>query len=225
MQVVGYIRVSTDGQESSGLGLADQEQKIRAYCALYGLELVAIHKDAASGKDTQRRGLQAALAMLRHGEAAGIVVAKLDRLTRSVRDMGILLDKYFRENFAFFVVAEQIDTRTAAGRLLLNLLASVAEWERETIGERTKAALSVKHKNGEKTGGYIPFGFDADAYGKLTPNVTEQTVIQTILRLRAEGYSFQRIADALNAEGFLTKHNRTWSKAGVFKVYQYHKAA
>jgi DNA invertase Pin-like site-specific DNA recombinase len=217
--------VSTDGQEVSGLGLADQEEKIRAYCGLYGLELVAVHKDAASGKDMRRPGLQEALAVLRRGEASGIVVAKLDRLTRSVRDMGILLDKYFREKFAFFVVAEQIDTRTAAGRLLLNLLASVAEWERETIGERTKAALSVKHRNGEKTGGYIPFGFDADAQGRLVPNAAEQAAIQTILQLRADGYSFQRIANALNADGILTKQGRPWSKAGVFKVYQYNKAA
>jgi len=219
MKVIGYIRVSTDGQEASGLGLADQEEKVRAYCKLYDLELIAIHQDAASGKNMNRPGLQDALDAMKAGDAEGIVVAKLDRLTRSVRDMGTLLDEYFRDRFAFFVVAEQIDTRTASGRFVLNLLTSVAEWEREACGERTKAALAVKRKNGEKTGGTIPFGFDA-VDGQLVENMNEQKTIKRMKQLRAQGYSYQRIADTLNVDGILSKTGKSWSKASVFQVYQ-----
>ena len=217
MKVIGYIRVSTDGQDQSGLGLADQEQKVRAYCELYGLELVEVIKDAASGKSMLRSGLQDALAMLRSGHADGLVVAKLDRLTRSVKDMGHLLDGYFRDKFGFFVVAEQIDTRSAAGRFVLNLLTSVAEWERETIGERTKAAMAMKKERREYTGGNVPFGFNV-VDGKLVEDVQEQDILHRINRLRAKGHTLQEIADELNADGVATKRGRPWSYGTVSKA-------
>lgn len=220
MKVIGYIRVSTDGQDASGLGLADQVEKIKAYCSLYDLDLVEIHKDAASGKNLLRSGFQGALSALKRGEAEGLVVAKLDRLTRSVRDMGSLLDEYFRESFDLFVVAEQIDTRTASGRFVLNLLTSVAEWERETIGERTRAALTVKKSKGEKLGGKVPFGFDVTEDGLLVENPEEQATIAKISSLRAKGYTFQRIADTLNQEGTFTKSGKPWSPAGVFQIHK-----
>lgn len=217
MRVIGYIRVSTDGQEASGLGLEDQETKVRAYCSLYDLELVAIHKDAASGKNLNRTGLQDALAAMKAGQAEGIVVAKLDRLTRSVKDMGALLDSYFRESFAFHSVGEQINTTTAAGRLVLNVLTSVAEWERETIGERTKAAMGVKRKRGEYTGGHVPFGFQ-DIGGKLVPVPAEQQILGRINELRADGNTYQAIADQLNVDGVTTKTGRPWTFGTVANI-------
>lgn len=93
MKVVAYLRVSTDNQQESGLGLSDQEQKIIGYCKLYDLELVKIIKEAASGRSLDRPGLQEALNMLEKGEAEGLIVAKLDRLTRSVRDMGMTIPR------------------------------------------------------------------------------------------------------------------------------------
>lgn len=220
MKVIGYCRVSTNDQAESGLGLADQEAKIRAYCELYGLELVEIVKDAASGKSLDRAGLQLILKALKSGKAQGVIVAKLDRLTRSVKDLGGLLEDYFADRFSLFVVSEQIDTRTAAGRLLLNLLTSVAQWERETIGERTKAALKQKQERGEKTGGNVPFGYDADACGRLTVNEDEQKAIARIIELRGKGYTYEEIANELNRDGILTKQGKTWSKASVFKIYK-----
>lgn len=217
MKVVGYIRVSTTEQDQSGLGLADQEAKIRAYCDLYNLSLVEIKKDAATGKNIERPGLQDALAMLKSGQVEGIIVAKLDRLTRSVRDMGILLDKYFQK-YGLFVVTEQINTTTAAGRMLLNLLTTISQWEVETISERTAAALAVKKRNGERVG-TIPYGYDCDANGKLTANEKEQETIAKIKSLRENGYSFEAIARQLNSDGILTKLGKQWSKASVFKIY------
>lgn len=220
MKVYGYCRVSTNDQAESGLGLADQEAKIRAYCELYGLELVEIVKEASSGKSLEREGLQSTLRALKSGKAEGVIVAKLDRLTRSVKDLGALLEDYFADSFSLFVVSEQIDTRTAAGRLLLNLLTSVAQWERETICERTKAALKQKRARGEKTGGYVPFGYDTDACGKLSANANEQEAIARIMELRGKGHTYEAIADVLNADGILTKQGKAWSKASVFKIYK-----
>lgn len=218
MRVIGYARVSTDEQGASGLGLEAQTAKVKAYCELYGHELVDVVTEAASGKNLRRSGLQGALAAIRAGQADGLLVAKLDRLTRSVRDMGDLLEQHFTKAH-LFVVAEQVDTSSAGGRLVLNVLMSVAQWEREAIGERTKDALKAKRSRGEKTGGTVPFGYDV-VDGKLVENPAEQKALQRINSLRSAGHSYQSIADQLNADGITTKTGRAWTfgtVAGVIK--------
>lgn len=206
MNVVGYIRVSTDEQERSGLGLEAQEAKVRAYCELYGHELVGLEVDAASGKDMRRAGLDNALAMLRAKRADGLVIAKLDRLTRSVRDMGDLLERYFSGLASLLVVQEQIDTSTASGRMMLNLLTTVAQWERETIGERTCDALKAKRARGEKTGGSTPYGYSLAADGvHLVAIPEEQEVIAEARRLHVAGQSLRAIASELERRGFVSR--------------------
>lgn len=217
MKVIGYTRVSTDEQEASGLGLEAQTAKLRAYCELFGHELVEIVTEAASGKSLRRPGLQGALDAILAGKASGLLVAKLDRLTRSVRDMGNLLEQHF-QSAHLLVVAEQVDTSSAAGRLVLNVLMSVAQWEREAIGERTRDALKAKRARGEKTGGGIPFGFDL-VDGRLAENLAEQQVIHLMKSLRARGYGYAKIAKHLNADGLLTKTGREWQAAMVRQVY------
>src|SRR5438874_738968 len=116
-RVVGYVRVSSEHQVDQGVSLQAQEEKIRQYCALYDLPLIAIISDAGvSAKTLQREGLQKALGMLKSGQAEGVVVVKLDRLTRSVADLGSLITEYFN-SYALLSVGEQIDTRSASGRL------------------------------------------------------------------------------------------------------------
>ena len=217
MKVIGYARVSTDEQGASGLGLEAQAVKLRAYCELYGHDLVELVTEAASGKNLRRPGLQGALANIRAGKADGLLVAKLDRLTRSVRDMGELLEQHFQAAH-LLVVAEQVDTSSAGGRLVLNVLMSVAQWEREAIAERTKDALKAKRSRGEKTGGGVPFGYDVAA-GKLVENQAEQRALRLIESLRAKGYGYHRIAGQLNADGILTKTGRTWTPPMVRQVY------
>jgi DNA invertase Pin-like site-specific DNA recombinase len=113
-RVVAYLRVSTEGQAEAGVSLDAQRAKVTAYAALYDLDLVAVIEDAgASAKTLSRPGLAEALRKLDAGEADGLLVAKLDRLTRSVRDLGALLDRGFRSRFALLSVAENVDTRSA----------------------------------------------------------------------------------------------------------------
>jgi DNA invertase Pin-like site-specific DNA recombinase len=149
-RTVAYVRVSTDKQADHGVSLDAQRAKIAAYAQLYELDIVEVVVDSgASAKTLDRDGLQRALGMLCAGRADALLVVKLDRLTRSVCDLGHLVEEYFASGrWALLSVGEQVDTRTAAGRLVLNVLASVAQWEREATGERTSAAMRYKAASG-----------------------------------------------------------------------------
>ena len=193
--------------------------KLEAYARLYDLELVAVVEDAgASAKTMNRPGLQAALAQLR--QADGLLIAKLDRLTRSVGDWQRLIDAYFgdRGGKQLFSVADCIDTRTAAGRLVLNVLLSVAQWEREAIGERTRETL--QHMIGEgRRCGKVRFGFDLAADGRtLTPNDREQEALRLMRELRAAGQTLRQIAAALNARGVETKEGAPWMHTTIKRI-------
>ncbi len=219
MRVIGYVRVSTEEQATSGVSLAAQAEKVRAYSALYDLDLVEMIEDpGASAKSLDRPGLTRALAALRRGEADGIVVAKLDRLTRSVGDMATLIRDYFGERRGrnLFSVADAIDTRSAAGRMVLNILVSVAQWEREAIGERTRDALRHKRDTG-RVYNHAPLGYSA-LDGRLVEVAEEMRAVAEIKRLAAAGASQRAICAALAAAGFKTKRGGSWRPSTVQAV-------
>lgn len=218
MKVIGYIRVSTEEQATNGQSLDAQRAKLEAYANLYDLELVEIIADGgASAKSLNRPGLRDALAKLRGGVADGLVIAKLDRLTRNVGDWQRLIDAYFGDKAGkqLFSVADSIDTRTAAGRLVLNVLLSVAQWERETIAERTKDALQHKIGKGERCG-KVRFGYALAADGKTLVAVpSEQEAIELMKKLRAAGQTLRDIAAELNRRGIQTKEGGQWKHTTV----------
>jgi site-specific DNA recombinase len=218
MKAIAYLRVSTEDQAAKGVSLEAQRAKIEAYAKLYDLELVAVLEDAgASGKSLDRPGLRQALVMLASGEAKALIVMKLDRLTRSVRDLGLLLERDFASGKAALLsVGEQIDTRSAAGRLVLNVLASVAQWEREAIGERTAAALAHKKAKGERVGG-VPYGYRA-AGCTLETVPAEQAVIVQARELRAAGLSLRQVCDQLAARGHLSRTGRPFAPVQVQRM-------
>jgi site-specific DNA recombinase len=205
-KTIAYLRVSTDKQADKGISLEAQQDKAKAYASLYDLDLVEVIVDAGeSAKSLDRPGLQRALAMLKSGKAEALLVVKLDRLTRSVVDLGKLIETYFAPGKAALMsVGEQIDTRSAAGRLVLNILASVSQWERETIGERTSAAMQHKQAKGEYIGGETPYGFDL-VNGELIEDEAEQEVIQKAKAYQAEGLSLRKIAAELDKQGIKTR--------------------
>ena len=212
-RAVAYVRVSTDKQAEHGVSLDAQRAKLEAYASLYDVDLVAVEVDAGvSAKSLDRPALDRALGMLRAGKADAILVVKLDRLTRSVRDLGDLVERYFASGrWALLSVGEQIDTRTAAGRLVLNVLASVAQWEREATGERTSAALAHMRSQGEYTGGEAPYGWRVAADGvHVEADAGEQGVIAAVAELRAAGLSLRAIAAALHERGMLPRSGRRW---------------
>mgnify|MGYP002631810710 CR=1 FL=1 len=209
-RTVAYLRVSTSQQADTGVSLDAQRAKVEA--ALYDLELVAVIVDAgASAKTLDRDGLSEALGMLRAGTADALLVAKLDRLTRSVRDLDTLISNHFGDRCALLSVSEQIDTRSAAGRLVLNVLASVSQWEREAIGERTSVALQHKRSRGEYTGGRAPYGWSVSAHGcTLEANPAEQRILAIAKPLRESGMSLRKVGESLAAEGLLPRSGGCW---------------
>lgn len=225
-RAVAYLRVSTDKQAEHGVSLEAQRAKVEAYAALYDVELVAVEVDAGvSAAGLERPALGRALGMLREGRADAVLVVKLDRLTRSVRDLGELVDTYFASGrWALLSVGESIDTRTAAGRLVLNVLASVAQWEREAIGERTAAAMATKRERGEYCGGHAPYGWSTAADGRLVPNEAEQAVMREARELRAAGLSLRAVGARLAALGFLPRSGR-WHAETVKLVADAREAA
>jgi DNA invertase Pin-like site-specific DNA recombinase len=218
MDVIAYCRVSTAEQSDSGVSLDAQQAKMQAYADLYNLTIVETIIDAESAKSLNRSGLQRALNLLRAGKADGLLVVKLDRLTRSVADWQTLIEGYFGERGGkqLLSVNDSIDTRTAAGRLVLNILLSVAAWEREAIAERTKEAL--RHKiNSRQRVGKVRFGFDLDPDGiTLVENPAEQQTLTFMRSLRAAGRTLRQIAAELTALQIPTKERKPrWTHTAV----------
>jgi len=219
-RAVGYVRVSLEKQAEGGVSLGEQRARLEAYAKLYELDLVAVEVDGGvSARSLERPGLGRALERLRTGKAEALLVSKLDRLTRSVRDLGDLVERSFAPGrFALLSVSEQIDTRTAGGRLVLNVLASVAQWEREATGERTSAAMRHMAASGEYTGGEAPCGLALDAAGRLEPVGSEQGVIEEAAALRAAGLTLREVAARLEAAGMRSRVGRPFAPAQVARM-------
>jgi site-specific DNA recombinase len=220
-KAVAYIRVSTTKQVEQGLSLDAQHAKIQAYATLYELEIIGIEVDEGlSAKTLQRPGLQRALARLKAGEARALLVCKLDRLTRSVRDLGEVITTYFTSGkWELLSVSEQIDTRSAAGRLVLNVLGSVSQWERETTAERTAEAMAYKRSQREYCGGDVPYGWQVSPDGiHLEPYAPEQAIIETALRLRHAGASLRAIGSALQRRGYVPRDGGRWHPTMVKRL-------
>jgi site-specific DNA recombinase len=217
-RAVGYVRVSTDEQADAGVSLAAQEAKLRAYAGLYDLQLVEVVADpGASAKSLDRPGLARVLELLQRRRVDGVLVAKLDRLTRSVADLNTLIDQFFSERAGrqLWSVADSIDTRTAAGRLVLNILTSVGQWEREAIGERTRDAMRHMKAEGRLVGA-VPFGYRlADDGATLVEDEAERESLRVVRELRASGLSIRRLVQALNARSVPTADGGRWHIATV----------
>ncbi len=224
-RVVGYIRVSTVEQAREGVSLDAQRSKLTAFCTAMDLDLVEVHVDAgASAKSLRKRpGLSAALADLEEGRAGGLVVTKLDRLTRSVVDLGHLLERYFTTRFELTSIGDSLDTRSAAGRLVLNVLGSVSQWEREAIGERTREGLAELKAQGVRLGG-VALGWkrtaevDGDGRKVWAVDPEELATAERIRSLRAAGASLRLICETLDAEGRPTKRGGRWAPQTVSQV-------
>jgi len=219
MKAIGYIRVSTTEQAAEGVSLKAQTAKIHAYCELNDLELIKIIEDAGkSGKTTDRPGLTEALAVLESGEAAAIVVYKLDRLSRKTSDTLELIERIETAGAAFHSISEKIDTKSALGKFFLTITAAFAQMERDTIAERTKEALAHKQAQGEHVGS-VPFGYVLDGE-RLANHEAEAAVIARVVDLRNAGQTLQEIADTLNAEGISTKRGGRWYPTTVKNILE-----
>lgn len=211
MKAIGYTRVSTDKQADHGVSLEAQTAKVQAMAVVQGVELAEIIVDAGeSAKSLNRPGMARLLAMVDSGAVQTVIVAKLDRLTRSVKDLAELLERFTRRGVSLVSVAESLDTGTAAGRLVLNIMVSVSQWEREAIGERTRDAMQHKRAAGELVGS-VPCGHRLAADGvHLEADEAEQRILSQVRELRAGGHTTRSIAAELNRQGFTTRRGTAW---------------
>jgi DNA invertase Pin-like site-specific DNA recombinase len=193
-RMAGDLRRSkADRSGDTALGIEAQRAAILAAADRRDWEIVAWYEDdGISGRTTDRPGLQAALAHLasrKNRTAEGLVAAKLDRLSRSVQDFSDLLDLSRRKRFGLAVLDFDLDTTTATGRLIAGMVVQIAQWEREMIGERTKAALAVRRSEGVVLGHPSPIPADVQA---------------RIVQAHSAGRSFSAIARGLDADSVPT---------------------
>jgi site-specific DNA recombinase len=215
MRLIAYVRVSTEDQQT----IENQVEKIRAYCDLHDHELTGVFRDkGASGKNTNRIGLRNAIKAL--SGVDGIVITKLDRLSRSIRDWCNLMDKFDRKSKTLVSVYDNIDTSTASGKLIANLFASLAQFERETVQERTLAAMSYLRKQGRRLSRFAPYGYMTDPNDDkyLIPCSEEQRLLVKILQLREQGNGYTAIADRMNADGHLNRSGKPFHKSAIWRI-------
>jgi DNA invertase Pin-like site-specific DNA recombinase len=219
---VALYRVSTDRQGQSGLGLEAQQQAVQQMAAIKGLTIVAEFTEVESGRKRQQKRpqLAAALAEARHLGAV-IVVAKMDRLARDAE----LILRLGREAEAngmggfLFCDLPDLDATTSAGRMILTVMASVAEFEARRISERTRAGLAVRRAKGGAMGANLPRIAAANA--KRSAEATEQArqLAYLLLPLKHQGLSLQKIADQLHDQGVPTPSGQgRWSAVAVARV-------
>lgn len=205
-RAIGYLRVSTDEQADSGAGLAAQRAAIEAEAAHRAWELVAVEVDAgASGKSLAGRpALARALTGVTNGVGDVLLVAKLDRLSRSLLDFAGLMARSQSEGWSLVALDLGVDTSTPAGEFMASVMASAAQWERRIIGQRTRDALAVKRQQGVRLG--------------RPPSIPEH-VAEAIKAARDEGLTLRAIADRLTDQGVPTATGASrWSASTVQRV-------
>jgi DNA invertase Pin-like site-specific DNA recombinase len=190
MRVAAYARVSTTEQGESGAGLEAQRSAIAAVCDARGWTIVHDGHDVASGKTRRKRpGLDDAIAVCERGDADALIVAKLDRLSRSALDFAALLERAQRRGWDVVALDLGVDTSTPQGEMFAHMLIAFAQYERRLIGQRTKDALAVKQAQGVRLG---------------RVSTLPGSVRRRIVRDRAKGLSYRAIAERLNAAGVPT---------------------
>jgi DNA invertase Pin-like site-specific DNA recombinase len=206
MQVVGYVRVSTEEQATEGASLEAQRQAIVAECERRGWLLVDIKKDERSGKDTRRPGLHKALELLKDKKADVLMASKLDRLSRSTLDFASMLNRAGREGWTPLVLDSPVDMTTPHGEAMAGVQAVFAQLERRLIGQRTREGMAIKKQQGVHVG----------RRSTLPVEIGER-----IARERAEDSTLQAIANRLNDDNIPTGQGAPrWTHVSVRCVLQ-----
>ena len=205
--MLGYVRVSTVEQADSGAGLEAQRTAIQLACEQRGWELVAVIEDAGfSAATLSRPGITEAFDVVESGTASVLVVAKLDRLSRSLVDFAGVMERSRRKRWALVALDLGVDTTTPQGEMLANVLAAFAQFERRLIGQRTAEALAVKKAEGVRLG---------------RPLTLPSAVSERVWRMHRRGASLRKIANRLNSDAVPTAHGGAcWHPSTVSGVIQ-----
>jgi site-specific DNA recombinase len=216
MRAAIYVRVSTDEQAKEGYSLEAQQEKLEAFCFSQGWTIANIYREEGmTAKNTKRPKLKQLLKDQHQFDV--VLVYKLDRLSRSVVDINELLQTFEQNSVSFKSATEPYDTTTAQGKLLINIFASLAQFEREQLAERVYMGMTKKATLGERNGGKAPFGYEL-IDGQLSVKDSEARIVREMFRMYLEGKGMRSIALYLQQFG-VSKDIRTIGRMIENPVY------
>lgn len=212
-----YIRVSTEDQAREGFSLGEQKEKLLQLCSFKGYEVFKVYEDAGiSAKDMEHRpAFQEMLSDMKKGKINYIVAYKLDRVTRSVRDLEELISVLEQYNCFLVCDRDDVNTSTANGRFFVRMLTVLSQLEIEIVSERTKFGLNGAIKSGHLPG-VLPLGYKKDSNKKTIIDETTKPVIERIFKMYLEGKSFQQISNIFNEEELLNP--KKWKDTTIQKI-------
>ena len=211
-----YIRVSTEDQAREGFSLGEQEEKLKQLCAFKEYQVYKVYQDRGiSAKDMEHRpGFQEMMDDMRKGKINYIVAYKLDRVTRSVRDLELLIAELEKYDCYLICERDDVNTSTANGRFFVRMLTVLSQLEIEVVSERTKFGMSGAIKAGHLPG-TCPLGYyrDKDKVVKIDPNTRD--IVKRIFNMYLEGKSYYQISCILDEEKVLYPEHNKWTEAAV----------
>lgn len=220
INAVLYIRVSSTQQVEEGCSLETQEKILRQYCEVMDWKVEEVYKDkGVSGKRINRPSLQRMFKDIKKGKIQKVVILKLDRISRNTKDILDITEELETSNVSLVCVKDNIDTSTAAGKLMRTVLSAIAQFESDIAKERTLTVKEELARQGRFVGGCIPYGYD---YNKDTRefsiNEAEAEIVERIFNQYLQGATPYRIASELNAEGVPTKRGGKWQVNQVLTI-------
>ena len=222
-KVAVYIRVSTEEQAKEGYSLAAQEQTLRKYCEALGFEIFDVYvDDGYSGRNTRRPAYHRMMSDIDSWDS--ILVLKMDRIHRNTRNFIEMMELLNKKDKNFVSQQEKLDTKTAMGRFVMQMIQGIAQLESEQIGERTKDGMREKAESldssddSKRTMGFTPpFGYRL-ADGKLVDDPDEQYVVKNIFDLYLSRETIDSICYSLNRQGLLTRKGNPWNKFNMRNI-------
>jgi len=239
-----YCRVSTDMQREKE-NIETQKSRLLLYCKEHDITYPSTYEDNGfSAKDTQRPALNNLINDIKKGKVKSVIVTKVDRLTRSIKDLIDLLELFDDHNVSFKSITQPLDTSTALGRGFLRLIGEFAQMEREMVSERVAEDMRHRAINGKWNGGVVPFGYTSHSLifnflrksglnkekaevqaskqvpekKKLFINKAEANLIKQIYEKYIETESLRATTHWLNRNGHRTRNGSTWAATTVSRI-------
>ena len=217
VRVAIYTRVSTEDQAKEGFSLDAQRERLQAYCLARDWAVAATYiDDGHSGRNTKRPAYQRMMAERDRWDA--LLVIKMDRIHRNARNFMEMMDDLREWEKDFVSATESLDTSTAMGRFVMDIIQRIAQLESEQIGERVYMGMSQKAKVGPgMLGFHAPLGYEVSE-GQLVPAEREANLVREIFALCLDGWTLEETAADLNARGRRTRRGAEWNPVKLYRI-------
>jgi len=216
-KVAIYARVSTEDQAKEGFSLASQLEKLRSYCKARGWEIAGEYvDDGYSGRNTNRPAYKKMMEDMPKWDV--LLVMKMDRIHRNSKNFMLMMEELRKKGKEFVSMTESLDTSTAMGRFVMDIIQRIAQLESEQIGERVYDGMRQKAKQGVgMLGSPPPYGYVYNN-GKLVIVDEEAKIVKKMFEMYLCGYSLKKIEEWLNKNGIKTKKGGKWTKKTVARI-------